>query len=206
MFEVGEDECGAGDVADFAGAGGDVLEGAPALVEQGEPAFSPRQRRDRWRALRERVSISRSRPSGGCLTGMWMPIPVPSSPGVGQGGQSGGGGAVEGGQGVDAGGGQIMHRAGLGIGDPQREPARGQDGLDAAAVAVGLAGVPQVDDLAFHADSGFFAPVGRDDVAGTCPQAPAADRLASWLPLQLASWVLGSRSSAMSGSPARNSS
>jgi hypothetical protein len=103
---------------------------------------------------------------------MWMPIPVPSSPRVGQGGQSGGGGAVEGGQGVDAGGGQIMHRAGLGIGDPQREPARGQDGLDAAAVAVGLAGVPQVDDLAFHADSGFFAPVGRDDVAGTCPQAP----------------------------------
>jgi len=37
---MGQDECGAGDVADFAGAGGDVLEGAPALVEQGEPAFA----------------------------------------------------------------------------------------------------------------------------------------------------------------------
>ena len=36
----GEDECGAGDVSDFAGAGGDVLEGAPALVEQGERAFA----------------------------------------------------------------------------------------------------------------------------------------------------------------------
>jgi hypothetical protein len=33
---MGQDERGAGDVADFAGAGGDVLEGAPALVEQGE--------------------------------------------------------------------------------------------------------------------------------------------------------------------------
>src|SRR5215813_8493983 len=40
VLEMGEDERGAGDVADFAGAGGDVLEGAPALVEQGEPAFS----------------------------------------------------------------------------------------------------------------------------------------------------------------------
>src|SRR5207245_6889792 len=37
---MGEDEGGAGDAADFAGAGGDVLEGAPALVEQGEPAFA----------------------------------------------------------------------------------------------------------------------------------------------------------------------
>jgi hypothetical protein len=40
VLEMGEDECGAGDVSDFAGAGGDVLEGAPALVEQGEPAFA----------------------------------------------------------------------------------------------------------------------------------------------------------------------
>src|SRR5262245_41138784 len=40
VLEMGEDECGAGDIADFAGAGGDVLEGAPPLVEQGEPAFA----------------------------------------------------------------------------------------------------------------------------------------------------------------------
>jgi len=33
-------ECGASDVADFAGAGGDVLEGAPALGEKGETAFA----------------------------------------------------------------------------------------------------------------------------------------------------------------------
>jgi hypothetical protein len=35
-----EDEGGAGDVADLAGAGGDVLEGAPATGEQREPAFA----------------------------------------------------------------------------------------------------------------------------------------------------------------------
>jgi hypothetical protein len=37
---MGEDEGGAGDVANFAEAGGDVLEGAPALVEQGEHSFA----------------------------------------------------------------------------------------------------------------------------------------------------------------------
>ncbi len=36
---MGEDERGAGDVADLAGAGGNVLEGAPAAGEQGGPAF-----------------------------------------------------------------------------------------------------------------------------------------------------------------------
>ena len=38
-----EDEGGAGDVAELARAGGDVLEGAPAAGEQREPR-SPRQR------------------------------------------------------------------------------------------------------------------------------------------------------------------
>ncbi len=37
---MGEDERCAGDVADFAGAGGDVLEGAPAAGEQDEPGFA----------------------------------------------------------------------------------------------------------------------------------------------------------------------
>jgi hypothetical protein len=36
---MGEDEGGAGDVADFARAGGDVVEGAPAAGEQREPSF-----------------------------------------------------------------------------------------------------------------------------------------------------------------------
>jgi hypothetical protein len=40
MLEMGEYEGGTDDVADFAGAGGDVLQGSPALGEQGEAAFA----------------------------------------------------------------------------------------------------------------------------------------------------------------------
>ena len=36
---MGEDERRAGDVADFAGAGGDVVKDAPPAGEQGEPSF-----------------------------------------------------------------------------------------------------------------------------------------------------------------------
>ena len=37
VLEMGEDEGGAGDVADLAGADGDVLEGAPAAVSRAKP-------------------------------------------------------------------------------------------------------------------------------------------------------------------------
>jgi hypothetical protein len=37
---MGQDECGASDVTDLAGAGGDVLEGAPAAGEQGESSLA----------------------------------------------------------------------------------------------------------------------------------------------------------------------
>jgi hypothetical protein len=40
VFEMGENERGAGDVTDLAGAGCDVPEGAPAPGEQGESAFA----------------------------------------------------------------------------------------------------------------------------------------------------------------------
>ena len=40
MFEVGEDECGFGDVADSAWAGGGVVDGSPAAGEEGEAAFA----------------------------------------------------------------------------------------------------------------------------------------------------------------------
>ena len=40
MPELGEDEGRTGDTADFAEAGSDVLQGAPAAGEQGEPAFA----------------------------------------------------------------------------------------------------------------------------------------------------------------------
>jgi hypothetical protein len=40
VFEVGEYQGGFGDGADSVGAGGDVLEGAPAADEQGEAPFA----------------------------------------------------------------------------------------------------------------------------------------------------------------------
>jgi hypothetical protein len=52
-----------------------------------------------------------------------------------------------------------------GSGDPQREPVRAGDCLDVAAVMAALAGVPQVDGLAFHAGGLLPAPVRRDDLA-----------------------------------------
>ncbi len=77
MLEVGEDEGGAGDVADLAGAGGDVLGGAPALGEQGEPALA-QAAQGALDGVAVRALMSSSRPSAGGLTGVWMPMPAPS--------------------------------------------------------------------------------------------------------------------------------
>lgn len=66
---------------------------------------------------------------------------------------------------MGAGGGDVMHRARLHIRDPQREPAWSGHGLDVAAVGMRLAGVPQADGLASHADGRFFAPIAGDDLA-----------------------------------------
>jgi hypothetical protein len=41
VLELGEDEGGAGYLGGAVGVGGDVLEGGPALSEQGEPSFAP---------------------------------------------------------------------------------------------------------------------------------------------------------------------
>ena len=85
--------------------------------------------------------------------------------GVSEGGQPGGGGPVQRGQGVAAGGCDVMHRARLGDRYPQREPVRGDDRLDVAAMGMGFAGIPHVDELALDADSLLPAPVRRDDRA-----------------------------------------
>ena len=77
MLELGEDEGGAGDVADLAGAGGDVLEGAPALVEQGEPAFAQAAQGTLDGVAGAGIDVQFP-PAGGCLAGMWMPMPAPS--------------------------------------------------------------------------------------------------------------------------------
>src|SRR6266536_942047 len=101
---MSEDECGAGDVADFAGAGGDVLEGAPALVEQGEPAFAQAAQGSLEGVAGAGIDIQFP-PVGGLFDGHVDADSGAVVAGVGQGGQSGGGGAVEGGQGMGAGGG-----------------------------------------------------------------------------------------------------
>src|SRR6266702_2874949 len=153
VFEMGEDEGGAGDAADFAGAGGDVLEGAPALAEQGEPAFAEAAQGALDGVAGAGVNIEVAAICG-LFDGYVDAYSGAVVARVGQGGQSGGGGVVEGRQGVGAGGGQVMHRSGLGGRDPQREPAGSGERLDVAAVAVSFSGVPQVDDLAFDADGG----------------------------------------------------
>jgi hypothetical protein len=49
------------------------------------------------------------------LTGTWMPMPAPAYPFVGQGWHAGCGCRVERGQGVDAGGGDVVGRAGFDV-------------------------------------------------------------------------------------------
>jgi len=121
VLEMGEDERGAGDVADFAGAGGDVLEGAPSAGEQREPAFAEAAQGSLEGVAGTGIDIEVA-PVG------WLSdrdVDADSGAvvaGVGQGEQSGGGGAVERGQGVKAGGGDVVRRARLGVRDPQREP------------------------------------------------------------------------------------
>jgi hypothetical protein len=75
---MGEDEgVGAGDTADLARAGGDVLKGAPALVEQGEArAFAEAAEGPLEGVVGAGAYIEFPAVSG-CLTGMWMPIPAP---------------------------------------------------------------------------------------------------------------------------------
>ena len=124
------------------GAGGDVLEGAPALVEQGESAFAEAVQGVLQGVAGAGADIEVA-PVCGLFDGDVDAYSGAVVAGVGQGGQSGGGGAVEGRQGVGAGGGEVVHRTRLHGRDPQREPIRSKHGLDVSAVGVGLAGVPR---------------------------------------------------------------
>ena len=99
---MGEDECGAGNVADLAGAGGDVLKSAPALGEQGEPAFA-----EAAQGALEGIAGAGANiefPSAGGLLDRDMNADAGAVvAGVGQGGQVSRGGPVQPGQGVEAG-------------------------------------------------------------------------------------------------------
>ena len=168
MLEVEEDECGFGYLGDSARAGGDVLEGAPALGEQGECSFAEAAQGSQERIWGAGVQVEFA-PAGGVFHGGFDADSGAVVAVVGQGGHSEGGGAVQGRERVDPGGSDVVDRSGLGVGKPDREPAGQGDGLDVAAVAVGFAGVPQVDDLAFRADGVLAAPVAGEDLARRGP-------------------------------------
>jgi hypothetical protein len=78
VLELGEDECGPDDLGGLPGAGGDALEGGPALAEQGESSFSLAAEAARSTLLRVFVSGPSRWFPGGFLTGTQMPIPAPS--------------------------------------------------------------------------------------------------------------------------------
>lgn len=73
---MGEDERGPGDVADLAGAGGDVPQGPPAAGEQGESPFAEAAQRALDGVAGAGVDIQVP-PICRLLTGMWMPMPAP---------------------------------------------------------------------------------------------------------------------------------
>src|SRR5437764_13440140 len=92
----------AGDVADFARAGGDVVEGAPPAGEQGEPSFPQAAQGTLEGIAGTGIDVK-------FAAARWLPDGNQDSDaravitGVGQGGQAGGGSLVERGQGMCAG-------------------------------------------------------------------------------------------------------
>ena len=164
MLELGEDEGGADDLCNASGAGGGVLEDGPSLAEQGEPAFSLEAE-----AAQEGVPgagaggeflVSAGVFHGDVDAGSGSFVAA-----VGEGRHSEGRGAVEGGQDMDPGGGDVVDVAGLGLGGPQREAVGAHDGLDVAAGAVVLAGIPGVDFVALHAGDLLGDAVGGEQLA-----------------------------------------
>src|SRR5215469_11029297 len=121
MLELGEDEGGAGYLGGAGGVGGDVLEGGPALGEQGEPALPA--------GAQAAQAAQQCVPRAGADVEFLVPGGLfhrdeDADPGSlvaagGEAGHSEGGGAVEGGQGMPAGGGQVVDRARLGGAGPQ---------------------------------------------------------------------------------------
>jgi len=107
---MGEDEGGAGDVADLGGAGGDVLQGAPAAGKQGEPAFAEAAQGPLDGVAGTGINIE--------FTAVWRlldrDVQADASAfiaRIGQGGKAACGGPVDRWQGVAAGGGDVVYRA-----------------------------------------------------------------------------------------------
>lgn len=124
---MGEDKSGAGDVADRAGAGGDVLKDPPAAFEQGESAFAEASQGAQEPVVGA-VVRAESLVSLRLLDGRVNADPGAVVVAVGEGGQAGRGCGVQGAEHVRAGSGQVVHRARLDLGDPQREPVGRREG------------------------------------------------------------------------------
>jgi len=149
VLELSEDECGLDDLGGLPWAGGDALEGGPALAEQGESSFSLAAE-----AAEQAVSGFGVRVQA-LVSWRVLDGDVDADPGslvaaVGQRGHSGRCGAVEERQGVGAGGGDVVDVARLGRGCPDREAAGEHDGLHVRAGAMLLAGVPGYESGVLH--------------------------------------------------------
>ncbi len=107
MFVVGQGKGGGDDVSDFAGAGGQVLQGAPTLGEQGESTFAEAAQTAQQRVVGPVVRVQPLGSDGLFDRGM-HPDAGPLVAAVGQGGQSLGSGGVEDAEGVLAGAGQVV--------------------------------------------------------------------------------------------------
>src|SRR6202000_2796412 len=134
MLELREDEGSLGYLGGAVGVGGDVLEGGPALGEQGEPAFPAAAQVAEQRVPGAGAGVE-FLVSGGLFHGDEDAYSSALVAGIGEARHSQGGGAVEGGQGVPAGGGDVGARAGLGRARPEWEGGRAADGLDGNAAA-----------------------------------------------------------------------
>ena len=77
MFEMGEDEGGFDDVADLAGAGGGVVEGAPAAGEDGESAFADATQSAEEGVVGAVVHVE-DLVTGGLFDRVCTPMPAPS--------------------------------------------------------------------------------------------------------------------------------
>jgi hypothetical protein len=110
VLELGEDEGGTGYLGGTAGVGGDVLEGGPALGEQGEPAFSPAAQVAQQGVPGTGVNIEFLVPGGLFHRGEHADSSALVAA-VGEARHSKGGCPVEGGQGVEAGGGDVVDGA-----------------------------------------------------------------------------------------------
>jgi hypothetical protein len=122
-----------------------MLEGAPAAGEQGEPTLAEAAQRSQHGVASAGIDIEVP-PACGLFDVDADADADAVVVGVGEGWAARWRRPGRGRQGVEAGGGDAVHRARLRRRDPQRDPS-GPAALDVAAVGAGLAGIPQVNGL-----------------------------------------------------------